>query len=194
MAAAALVVIVFASGVRWLIQERTTASYSACINNLRQFDGAIQQWALENKVGSNAVVTWKDIAPYMGRGQANILPSCPQGGTYTISRVGVAPRCSIMSHNLDFGSVVVVDESGVPLVDAQVVVLGKLVELCHVQTSTNGEAYLFDDPRGRGSVATNSWSDGTKLMVVAKQGYHSAPVKLPTCDWPVKFIMKSGEK
>src|SRR5437667_11160723 len=31
------------------IKARTTSQMNACINNLRQVDGAIQQWALEQK-------------------------------------------------------------------------------------------------------------------------------------------------
>jgi len=30
---------------------------NACINNLRQIDGSVQQWALENKQAASAAVT-----------------------------------------------------------------------------------------------------------------------------------------
>src|SRR5262249_39296685 len=42
-----------------------TAQKNACINNLRQIDGAIQTWALENKKAENAVPTRKDLLPYL---------------------------------------------------------------------------------------------------------------------------------
>src|SRR5947207_1774096 len=72
------------------------SSTNACINNLRNLDGAIQQWVLENKVSSNAIVTWSDLVPYVGRGSSGILPHCPDGGIYTIGKLTDPPRCSIM--------------------------------------------------------------------------------------------------
>src|SRR5262245_3036332 len=37
---------------------------NACVNNLRQYDGAMQQWALEYKKATNDIPTWDDIRPY----------------------------------------------------------------------------------------------------------------------------------
>ena len=39
------------------VKARTTAQMNACISNLRQIDGAIQQWALDTKQGDTATVT-----------------------------------------------------------------------------------------------------------------------------------------
>ncbi len=64
---------------------------NACINNLRMIDGAIQQWALENKKTAQSIATERDIVPYLKDG---VLPKCPSGGTYTIGAVGAAPTCS----------------------------------------------------------------------------------------------------
>jgi septal ring factor EnvC (AmiA/AmiB activator) len=69
---------------------------NTCINNLRQIDGAMQQWALVNKKDANAIPTARDIAPYL----KNILPKCPAGGTYTFNSVGVGPTCTIPGHAL----------------------------------------------------------------------------------------------
>ena len=69
-------------------------SSNACFNNLRAIDGAKQQWALENEK-TNGVVTWAEIKPYMGRDANGSLPKCPQGGLYTIGRLGEDPTCSI---------------------------------------------------------------------------------------------------
>ena len=38
------------------------------INNLRQIEGAKQQWALENNVTGNVQVTEQNVGPYLGRG------------------------------------------------------------------------------------------------------------------------------
>jgi hypothetical protein len=72
------------------IGATTTPAQNACVNNLRQLDGAKQQWQLENRKTTNDIPTFADVAPYMK------LPFyCPQGGTYIVGRVGEPPRCSI---------------------------------------------------------------------------------------------------
>jgi hypothetical protein len=80
---------------------------SACINNLRQIDGAKQTWVLENHLDSNAIPTWENIRPYLGRGPAGALPTCPQGGIYTLGNLQTAPTCSIKGHTLDCACVTV---------------------------------------------------------------------------------------
>jgi hypothetical protein len=79
------------------VRARSTAQNNACINNLRQLDGAKQQWALEFKKDNGAVPTRSDVAPYL-RGGA--LSACPQGGTYTLRSVGELPTCSIPGHRI----------------------------------------------------------------------------------------------
>ncbi|HZV36903.1 MAG TPA: hypothetical protein VFB72_20165 [Verrucomicrobiae bacterium] len=79
-------------------EERVAAEqHAVCINNLRQIDGAKQQWALENKKTADAVPTAADLAPYLPNINQMV---CPAGGTYTINAVGVPPTCSVPSHTL----------------------------------------------------------------------------------------------
>lgn len=68
-----------------------------CINNLRQLDGAKQQWALENNKTATAIPTARDIAPYL---KDSALPKCPAGGTYSLNSLQQAPACSIQGHAL----------------------------------------------------------------------------------------------
>jgi hypothetical protein len=88
-----------------IIHARDTASASGCVNNLRQMDGAKQQWAMEYHRTINDVPSWKDIRPYFVRGKdPNSDPvKCPAGGNYSIRRVGDVPTCSIggQNHSLD---------------------------------------------------------------------------------------------
>jgi hypothetical protein len=70
---------------------------NACVNNLRQIEGAKQQWALENSKPANTLVGELNITPYL---PGNVMPTCPGGGTYTINSVGVAPTCSVAGHQL----------------------------------------------------------------------------------------------
>ena len=77
---------------------RIQAQQNACINNLKQFDGATEQWALENKKAVGAVPTFEDLIgddKYIRR-----MPQCPAGGQYTLGPVGTPPTCSIPGHQL----------------------------------------------------------------------------------------------
>ncbi len=75
-----------------LVEQR-----NACINNLRQLDGAKQQWALENRKTEQDVPTEKDVVAYL---KDSALPKCPAGGAYSIKAVNADPTCSIPSHAL----------------------------------------------------------------------------------------------
>ena len=85
----AFLVIVAAIILPAFIRARTTPAMNACVNNLRQLDGAKEQWKLENQKGTNDVATWEDVLPYLRQ-----KPVCPQGGTYILGRVAEPPRCS----------------------------------------------------------------------------------------------------
>ena len=85
------------------IRARSGPAASACLNNLRQIDGAKQTWALENRSKPGDVIRWSQIQPYMGRGTAGSLPTCPEGGIYILGRVDEPPKCSIggVRHSLE---------------------------------------------------------------------------------------------
>jgi len=70
---------------------------NTCINNLRQIDGAKQQWALEKNKTVDAVPSAKDLLPYLKDG---IFPVCPDGGAYLINNVDALPACTVSGHTL----------------------------------------------------------------------------------------------
>ncbi len=74
------------------IRARKTSASNACVNHLRQIAGAKETWAIENHKTTNDVVSWNDLKPYLWHEET---PKCPDGGTYTIGRVGEPPRCSL---------------------------------------------------------------------------------------------------
>ena len=94
-AVAACLFVVFAIVLPNFIRARSTSAQNACMNNLRQIDGAKQQWALEYSKTTNDVPSWAEVQPYLGRGTQGEIPKCPAGGTYILGRVGEFPRCSI---------------------------------------------------------------------------------------------------
>jgi hypothetical protein len=77
------------------VKARATSQQNACINNLRQLDGAKQEWALEKGKKATDVPTKQDLLPYL-----RSWPVCPQGGTYIIGPVDEKPTCSISGHEL----------------------------------------------------------------------------------------------
>lgn len=81
-------------------QDRATANQNACISNLRRIDGAKGQWALENHKQNSDTPTMEDIRVYIGRGPNGEIPVCPDGGVYTLGKVGERPTCSIPGHVL----------------------------------------------------------------------------------------------
>ena len=77
------------------VRARVTANRATCINNLRQIDAAVQQWAMELKKAPGDVPAVTDILPYMKH-----VVACPSGGTnmsdsYTLPAVTNVPTCNL---------------------------------------------------------------------------------------------------
>ena len=93
MIVVAIIGLLAAIAIPNFVRARTQSQMNACINNLRQIDGAIQQWALEQKKDPAATVAFTDISPYL---KNSVI--CPSGGTtfansYTVSDVATKPVC-----------------------------------------------------------------------------------------------------
>jgi len=103
MIVVAIIGLLAAIAIPNFVKARTSAQKNACINNLRQVDGAIEQWALEQKKKQgDAIVTAgsPSITDYL-KGAA--LPTCPaDNSAYTITTVGVNPLCpnAALGHTL----------------------------------------------------------------------------------------------
>ena len=83
------------------VRARETSQKNACINNLRQIDGAAQTWALEKNKQSSDPYTLTDIKPYLRLDSAGNIPACPANGTYTPGTVvSNPPTCNIGGHSL----------------------------------------------------------------------------------------------
>ena len=69
---------------------------NACINNLREIDAAAQEFALEkSKTNGEAINYPTDLTPYIKLTKDGKIPPCPQGGVYSIKRIGDTPTCSL---------------------------------------------------------------------------------------------------
>jgi len=91
-----LLLAVVVVGVPNFIKARSTSCCNACINNLRQLDAAANQFALEqHKTNGEAIRFPDDLTPYIKLNAAGKIPPCPDGGVYTLKRVGDTPTCSL---------------------------------------------------------------------------------------------------
>ena len=84
-------------GIPNFIKAHSTSAANDCVNNLRQLDAAINEWALEQGKTNGTVVTADDIKPYVKLDSNGNLPKCPNGGTYIYGRVGSSNQvtCSL---------------------------------------------------------------------------------------------------
>lgn len=80
------------------VKGRSTAQTNSCIANLKQIDGATQQWALENRKSARDKPEPSAILKYLRDGK---LPACPVDGTYKFpDQVSMSPTCSVPGHTL----------------------------------------------------------------------------------------------
>jgi hypothetical protein len=81
--------------------ETKARNCNACINNLRQIDAAANQFALENRKRTGDPISFpSDLTPYIKLTDDSKIPPCPDGGVYTLTKVGDTPTCSIPGHVL----------------------------------------------------------------------------------------------
>ena len=97
MIVVAIIGLLAAIAIPNFVKARNAAQQNACINNLRQIDGAKQQWALDSKSTSTVTPVISNIQPYLGRGSAGTQPYCPSDSTrtfaasYTMGDLNTAP-------------------------------------------------------------------------------------------------------
>ncbi|HUA67385.1 MAG TPA: type II secretion system protein [Candidatus Saccharimonadales bacterium] len=107
MIVVAIIGLLAAIAIPNFLRARSTSQQNACINNLRQIDGAVQTWALQTGAGPSSTVSGSAIQPYMGRGTAGTLPWCPLNAahsfsaSYTISNPSTQPTCNLAGASTD---------------------------------------------------------------------------------------------
>jgi prepilin-type N-terminal cleavage/methylation domain-containing protein len=113
MIVVSLVGLLAAMAVPSFLRSRNAAHRSTCINNLKQIDSAIQQWATEYRKPQSARVDFSDVSPYL---KGAVV--CPSGGisfsdSYTISTVADLPLCQkVPQSHVWLGSAINMARSG----------------------------------------------------------------------------------
>ena len=112
MIVVAIIGLLAAIAIPNFVKARKTSQVNACLNNLRQIDGAKQQWALEQGKAGTDTPADADIQPYLGRGAGSLnnvncpLTSPPSfDNSYTIGTVGTAPVCKNVGNTDHTGAV-----------------------------------------------------------------------------------------
>ncbi len=84
------------SAAPYFIKARSTSAENACINNLRQIDAAANEFALEKNLKTGDKINFPDdLTPYIKLNSQGKISPCPQGGVYSIKKVGDTPTCSL---------------------------------------------------------------------------------------------------
>jgi prepilin-type N-terminal cleavage/methylation domain-containing protein len=83
--------ILLAIAVPNFIRARESSRAKSCVANLKSINGAKEQWAIDHKKTSTDTPTEDDL--YGADKYVKSTPSCPSGGTYTLSAIGTAPTC-----------------------------------------------------------------------------------------------------
>ncbi len=97
MIVVAIIGLLAAIAIPNFVKARTKAQQNACINNLKQIDGAKAQWSIENKKVDTDTVTTSDIVSYL---KGSAMPDCPANGTYAVTTVSATPTCTVGGHTL----------------------------------------------------------------------------------------------
>ena len=96
MIVVAIIGLLAAIAIPNFVRARATSQANACINNMRQIDAAVNEWALETgkKTGEGPASLTTDLTPYIKLNSGSSIPACPALGTYTVGKVGDSPQVS----------------------------------------------------------------------------------------------------
>jgi hypothetical protein len=90
MLVASVIVFIGAIALPRYLRNREKSIRNRCIGSLRQYSGAIDQWAIDNGNADTDTVIMNDVTMYL-----KALPICRAGGTYIFTTVAANPTCSV---------------------------------------------------------------------------------------------------
>ncbi|MEI8288042.1 MAG: type II secretion system protein [Verrucomicrobiota bacterium] len=100
MVVIAIISLLAAIAIPSLLRAVAKSQSAACINNLRQIDTAVQQFAVVAGKHVGDVITYPtDLTAYIKLTKSGEIPGCPAGGEYSLTTVGTVPSaiCSLGS-------------------------------------------------------------------------------------------------
>ena len=100
MIVVAIIGLLAAIAIPNFIKARQKAQTNACIGNLKQIQGAIQVWAIDNNKAGTDTPTSANLMPDYVKG--SVWLKCPASGTtYTIPTVSTDPACPSVASYVD---------------------------------------------------------------------------------------------
>ncbi|MCX5680310.1 MAG: prepilin-type N-terminal cleavage/methylation domain-containing protein [Candidatus Omnitrophica bacterium] len=91
MIVVAILAILMSVAVPNYVKSGRVASRNTCISNLRQIDGAMEQWAMNKNIPTGTVpnsIQEDEIYSYVDGGK----PTCPSKGEYSLHAVSSKPQ------------------------------------------------------------------------------------------------------
>jgi prepilin-type N-terminal cleavage/methylation domain-containing protein len=85
--------VLLAIAVPNFVRARESSRAKSCVSNLKSINGAMEQWAMDNKKASGQPVVTTDL--YGTDKYVKAEPVCPGGGEYIIEAVGIDPTCTV---------------------------------------------------------------------------------------------------
>jgi prepilin-type N-terminal cleavage/methylation domain-containing protein len=98
MIVVAIIGLLAAIAIPSFLHARARSQTTACINNLRQIEAAVQQLAIEKGLKVGDTVNYPDdVTPYIKLDSNGNIPKCPANGIYSLDIVGNIPQalCSL---------------------------------------------------------------------------------------------------
>ena len=98
MIVVAIIGLLAAIAIPNFVHARAKSQATACINNMRQIDSAIQQFSMETGKKAGDVIRFPDdLTSYIKLNSAGSIPGCPANGLYSPTLVGNIPSilCSL---------------------------------------------------------------------------------------------------
>jgi prepilin-type N-terminal cleavage/methylation domain-containing protein len=92
MIVVAIIGVLAAIGIPSFVKARSRSQATACINNLRQIEAAVQEFAIEKGKRVGDEVSLNDCMAYIKLNTEGAIPPCPAGGNYSLQAVGTVPQ------------------------------------------------------------------------------------------------------
>lgn len=101
MIVVAIIALLAAIAVPNFLRSRKRSQATQVLEDLRQIDSAMDQWAIENNKAGGSSVTWGDVQKYLKTGTRLYTSSGKDilGGTFIITAVDTPPRVSGTTFN-----------------------------------------------------------------------------------------------
>ena len=94
MIVVAIIALLAAIAVPNFLRSRKRSQATQVLEDLRQIDSAVDQWAIENNKAGGTAVTWADVQKYIKNGTRLYTSGGKDilGNSFTISAVDTAPK------------------------------------------------------------------------------------------------------